>query len=167
MKRILTSAIVLATLTVASLPAFANNGEIISQETTVTSVNQTDYMLNNRKMPRAQVVQLQRALATKGHYRGNFDGIFGIGTKTAVEQYQGSMGVTQNGALTLAELEDLGIYMSGTDATAINSQNYGNVGPTAYGTKTVTEYETRTIVKGDIVKYGNGPHARGRQAFLD
>ena len=167
MKRILTSAIVLATLTVAALPAFATSGEIISQETKVTSVVETDYMTNSRKMPKAQVIELQRALATKGHYRGDFDGIFGIGTKTAVQQYQGAIGVTPNGALTLAELEDLGIYMSGTDAIAINAQNPANTGPTEYGTKTVTQYETRTVVKADVVKHGNGPHARGRQAFLD
>ncbi len=60
-----------------------------------------------------EVRQVQRALANLGYYSGPVDGVFGAKTKTAVEQFQKSKGLTVDGVVGSATLKALGIGNTG------------------------------------------------------
>jgi peptidoglycan hydrolase-like protein with peptidoglycan-binding domain len=55
------------------------------------------------------VKQVQTALQQQGMYQGNIDGVWGSATRTAVQNYQGSHGLTANGQLDAPTLKALNL----------------------------------------------------------
>ncbi len=119
-----------------------------------------------RTMNVAETRNLQRSLAARGFYKGQIDGVWGPQTAEAVRSYQTSVDRSPNGILTTTDLENLGVRVSYNDADTAS-----HVAPAAGGDYTYTHKRTvstkRYIEKVDIRKHGNGPHARGWQAFQE
>ena len=144
-----------------ALPLTAQaEGEIIRQET-----SQKTYTIlhQNRALPALQVKVLQEALAQKGFFKGKADGVWGGKTDVAIKSWQKSAGLEPSGVLNTPDLEALGVYISATDATT--DLNAAAAGMDVVETR--NEYEIHTLKKVDMVTDGNGPKARGAQAFKE
>ena len=73
------------------------------------------------------VKKLQQALALKGFYSGNADGVFGSGTESAVKAFQKKHGMSQDGVAGTTTITVLfGEKPSDTSATVANSSNSSN-----------------------------------------
>ncbi len=73
----------------------------------------------------ARVMDLQRALASKGHYSGTVDGKFGAGTEDAVRRFQAASGLTADGKAGRLTQAALGLSVeggsSGGNPTPVNA----------------------------------------------
>ncbi len=118
-----------------------------------------------RTMNVAETRNVQRSLAARGFYKGQIDGVWGPQTAEAVRDYQSSVDRSPTGILTTTDLHNLGVRVS------YNADVANEVAPAAGGDYTCTHKRTvsteRYIEKVDIRKHGNGPHARGWQAFQE
>lgn len=64
-----------------------------------------------------EVKQLQTKLKRWGYYTGAVDGIFGSGTKKAVEHFQRKNGLTVDGIVGSATAKALGLTLSGSSSS--------------------------------------------------
>ncbi len=69
----------------------------------------------------AEVTKIQQKLKEGGYYNGNVDGIYGSGTKKAVESFQSKNGLTVDGIAGKKTLSALGI---GEGEQSYNSADY-------------------------------------------
>ena len=79
-----------------------------------------------------EVKQLQTKLKRWGYYTGAVDGIFGSGTKKAVEHFQRKNGLTVDGIVGSATAKALGLKLSGSSSSgssggSSSSSNSGNL----------------------------------------
>ena len=79
-----------------------------------------------------EVKQLQTKLKRWGYYTGAGDGIFGSGTKKAVEHFQRKNGLTVDGIVGSATAKALGLTLSGSSSSgssggSSSSSNSGNL----------------------------------------
>ena len=79
-----------------------------------------------------EVKQLQTKLKRWGYYTGAVDGIFGSGTKKAVEHFQRKNGLTVDGIVGSATAKALGLTLSGSSSSgssggSSSSSNSGNL----------------------------------------
>jgi peptidoglycan hydrolase-like protein with peptidoglycan-binding domain len=66
----------------------------------------------NSILHRRDVMKLQRALASRGFYRGNIDGLWGGQTTQAILDYQGVHQQALTGTVTPDTLRDLGVQIN-------------------------------------------------------
>lgn len=115
-----------------------------------------------RALTKDQVSALQKALTERGFYSGPVNGVWGDASDEAVRKYQADKGTEQTGALTSAELGDLGIVV--TSPEDVDAKSRGVV----FDEYRVERMTNRTWTeKTDIRKHGNGPKAVGKSAFMD
>ena len=74
-------------------------------------------------LSRADRVQIQRALARLGYYRMGIDGIFGPGTRRAIEAFQDRIGTDRTGYLTGSERQRLFVEAPAAAAVAAAPAN--------------------------------------------
>lgn len=74
-----------------------------------------------------EVKEVQRRLKRWGYYSGSVDGVFGVGTKSAVIAFQKKNGLTPDGVVGKSTYKALGMNSS-YEVLAGQSQNAGGVG---------------------------------------
>ena len=78
-----------------------------------------DYMETLRLGSTGVYVELlQNVLKTLGFYTGNIDGVFGVGTESAVKYFQRKNGLTQDGIAGPATLKAMGITSSSNNTSS-------------------------------------------------
>lgn len=114
-------------------------------------------------MSRAELMDLQRALAARGHYAGAIDGQFGRGSRAAAAAYQRSIDSEDTGYLSPAEVQQLlaeaDAKATTADATAPTSEPaIGMAGmPTRDGVVQLASGTNATLTEhlgGDYRAYG-------------
>ncbi len=97
----------------------------------------------HKSLSEAQIVGIQQSLASRGFYHGAVNGMWTPETLEAVRSYQVSRSLQPSGMLMTTDLEALGLYVGPREVTKVTTE------------------------KVDIRKHGNGPNARGWQAFQE
>ena len=104
-------------LTLSLAIIFAINIMIIS---CIQGVQNADAAAYRKGSAGSIVTQIQRKLSDWGYYFGGVDGVYGIGTESAVKYFQRSNGLTADGVAGDATLAAIGIKTS-APATSIPS----------------------------------------------
>lgn len=161
MKNLMTATLVVASLTLIGAAAHAADKKepLVKEELVV----ERTYISEKPGLDQEQISVMQQSLSDKGFYKGAISGKWDAATNEAIKSYQASRQEQPSGILTSVTLKDLNvperpvaIYDAANPTTGTNVEY-----------RTEREFKTTTIEKVDIVTHGNGPHARGRAAFLD
>lgn len=90
----------------------------------ISAKEQSTYALSKMGSTGSEVKEIQKKLASLGFYKGKTDGIYGVQTKTAVINFQKSVGIAADGIAGKKTLLYLGLS-GGSSSSSSNSQ-YSN-----------------------------------------
>ena len=98
---------VIATLPTAFLQKNEKNQGIVDAETAVESVCEAAVLRQGSRG--SEVKEMQRRLKQWGYYQGSVDGVFGVGTRSAVILFQKKNGLTADGVVGKETYKALGM----------------------------------------------------------
>ena len=98
---------VIATLPTAFLQKNEKNQGIVDAETAVESVCEAAVLRQGSRG--SEVKEMQRRLKQWGYYQGGVDGVFGVGTRSAVILFQKKNGLTADGVVGKETYKALGM----------------------------------------------------------
>ncbi len=122
--RRLIAAVLLALAGIAAGPFGPASVEAQEQETTLGELQRLEAALTA-----AEKADIQRVLATLGHYDGAIDALFGGGTRAAIRRFQADLGALETGWLTADQMQSL---LTGS-AAALTGGGPDAAGDTAAG----------------------------------
>lgn len=98
---------VIATLPTAFLQKDEKKGDAVDAETAVEAVCEAAVLRQGSRG--GEVKEMQRRLKQWGYYQGNVDGVFGVGTRSAVILFQKKNGLTADGVVGKETYKALGM----------------------------------------------------------
>lgn len=124
MKKIIRNgAITLAVLATIFLSAFFTVRAVSSDDNLIGIESVTEAALLKQGSVGDEVKEIQRLLKKWGYYSGDVDGVYGIGTKKAVELFQKKNSLTVDGICGSATLAALGINSGAQNSSSSSGKN--------------------------------------------
>ena len=111
-----------------------------------------------------KVSEMQRKLKNWGYYDGSVDGIFGSGTRKAVEYFQRTNGLTPDGVVGRATAAALGMTLSGSSSgggESVSSSDLELLARVVYGEARGEEYIGQVAVAAVVLNRVASPSFPG------